>query len=57
MKLFNLAAIRWFRNARKELPSSLYPGQTVPERCRETFANEVNWFANMIAKANRRDHS
>lgn len=55
MKIFNLAAIRWFRAARREMPSRRYPGQTVPDRCRETFANEVNWFASMVAKANKRD--
>lgn len=56
MKIINLSAIRWFRVARGEMPERRFPGQSVPERCRETFASEVNWFARMVAKANKRDN-
>lgn len=55
MKFINLSAMRWFRAARKDLPERRYAGQPMPERCRETFASEVNWFTNMVAKANKRD--
>lgn len=55
MKIPFLPAIRWFRDASKSLPAPRYDRQTVPERCRETFASEVNWFAEMISRANRRD--
>lgn len=57
MKIFNLSACRWFRDARREMPERRFPGQSVPERCRETFVREVNWFAGMVAKANKRDNT
>lgn len=56
MKIINLAAIRWFRAAMKEMPSAGRARQTVPEQCRENFLSEVNWFSDMVAKAGKRHH-
>ncbi|HRH80307.1 MAG TPA: hypothetical protein PLW81_04615 [Thiobacillaceae bacterium] len=55
MKVINLAAIRWFRSAMKDLPVTHHARQTIPERCRESFVSEVNWFNGMVAKAGKRD--
>jgi hypothetical protein len=54
MKIPHLPAIRWFRIASKGLPMPQAQGQSVPERCREKFAGEVQWFLDLLVKARAR---
>lgn len=54
MRIANLPAMRWLRGARLTLPTLRSARQPMPERCRETFAEEVRQFADFIARAAKR---
>lgn len=54
MRITFLPMVRWWRDARKDLPETRYTGQPISERCREIQTEEVRWFTEIIERTTQR---
>lgn len=54
MRIPFLPAVRWWRNARRDLPEQRFSGQRISDRCREIQSEEVRWFSEFVERAAKR---